>query len=261
MTSTQSSAFLSNRCLSFTLGLLLVLVWAADPLLAQSGRGGSRSPHSGSRSGAGIGGHHGHFGGHFGGHGFGGHRGFAGFGGPHSSFGFGFHSGDFAFGFGGREGFFGSPFGDRRFSRGIGFFRGMGFGGPYRGLGYGHVPYPGSYAYDMSGYEAYGYGSRSSYPIRPVIGGGRDSDGDGDRPSASARLDLRAEPARLVLLIPPTRAEVYLDGRLIGIAAELRHREGFLIDAGEHRLETVHPTFENRTFDFSVGPGETVELE
>ncbi len=243
MTSTKTSAFLSNRRLSFMLGLLLVLAWAADPLLAQRGNSGGRGTHSGPHVGQGTGGHPRHFDAHFGG--------------PHFSFGLGFHAGDFAFGFGGREGLIGGRFG------GHGFSRGFGFGGPHRGLGRGYTLYPGRYAFDT---PAYGYGSRSSYPIRPHIGSGGDR---GDparseilgRSNESARLDLRAEPARLVLSIPPTRAEVYLDGRLIGIAAELRHREGFLIDAGEHRLETVHPTFENRTFDFSAGPGETVELE
>ena len=231
MTSTKRSVCLSNRHLSFMLGLLLVLVGTTDPLLAQHGSGGGRGTHSGSHGGKGLGGHPGHFGTHLGG--------------PHSSFGLGFHAGDFAFGFGGREG------------------REELIGGPYRGLRYDYTLYPGSYAYDT---PACGYGPRSRYPIRPGIGAGG---GHGDpvgseilgRPNPSARLDLRAEPARLVLSIPPTRAEVYLDGRLIGIAAELRHREGFLIDAGEHRLETVHPTFESRTFDFSAAPGETVELE
>ena len=218
MTSTKRSVCLSNRHLSFMLGLLLVLVGTTDPLLAQHGSGGGRGTHSGSHGGKGLGGHPGHFGAHLGG--------------PHSSFGLGFHAGDFAFGFGGREG------------------REELIGGPYRGLAYGYTLYPGSYAYDTPTCR---YSPRSSYPMvgSEILG----------RPNPSARLDLRAEPARLVLSIPPTRAEVYLDGRLIGIAAELRHREGFLIDAGEHRLETVHPTFESRTFDFSAAPGETVELE
>jgi len=76
-------------------------------------------------------------------------------------------------------------------------------------------------------------------------------------------LDLRAAPARLIVKVRPDDASIYLDGRLLGSAAELsRLHADLVIDAGRHTLEVVRPGFEGEQIDFSLEPGgqRTVEL-
>ncbi len=82
---------------------------------------------------------------------------------------------------------------------------------------------------------------------------------DAARPEA---LDVRREPARLLLAVAPADASVYLDGHFLGIAGEIgERRSGILIDPGEHRLEIVRPGYAGREIRFDAEAGGEVELE
>jgi hypothetical protein len=74
-------------------------------------------------------------------------------------------------------------------------------------------------------------------------------------------LDARGEPARLVLNLEPADASVYLDGRFLGTAEELsRLHAGLLVDAGEHTLEVVHPSFRTERRTLEVEAGDELEV-
>ncbi len=73
--------------------------------------------------------------------------------------------------------------------------------------------------------------------------------------------DLRAETGRLALSISPGKASVYVDGRFIGVAAELAAvRAGLLMDQGDHTLQVFHPGHESVERPFVVEAGKTLEL-
>ncbi len=68
--------------------------------------------------------------------------------------------------------------------------------------------------------------------------------------------------ARVRLIIEPGDASVYLDGRLLGSAAELsRLRDGLLVASGEHLLEVVRPGRQDYVQRFHAQPGSEVALE
>ena len=75
-------------------------------------------------------------------------------------------------------------------------------------------------------------------------------------------LDLRGEPARLALVVIPGDASVYLDGKLLGAAADLVNRDGDLIvDPGTHKLELLRPGYQPVTREITVKPGELLSLD
>ncbi|MEM7588102.1 MAG: PEGA domain-containing protein, partial [Acidobacteriota bacterium] len=79
-------------------------------------------------------------------------------------------------------------------------------------------------------------------------------------PSAGV-LDVRQQPARVRLTVEPADATVYLDGRFLGLAAEINERpDGMLVDPGEHILEIVRPGFETRKQGFKVEAGQEIQL-
>jgi hypothetical protein len=89
-----------------------------------------------------------------------------------------------------------------------------------------------------------------------------------EEPSAGRRVyaeepyDARGEPGRLALEVSPEDASVYLDGRLLGAASELRRlHAGLIVDPGPHRLEVVRPGYETRATEFDVEAGEEVTIE
>ena len=76
-------------------------------------------------------------------------------------------------------------------------------------------------------------------------------------------LDL-TEPGRVHLAISPAEAAVYLDGRFVGIAAELAELTGgLLMDPGEHEIQVVHPGYRTleQTFDVEADAATHLELE
>jgi hypothetical protein len=67
---------------------------------------------------------------------------------------------------------------------------------------------------------------------------------------------------RLRLDVEPEDASVYLDGRFVGTGTELgMMRGGLPVAPGEHRLAVVRPGRKAEERDFTVEPGEEVELE
>ena len=84
----------------------------------------------------------------------------------------------------------------------------------------------------------------------------------GERPTGETSNDFRGDPAYLVLDIEPSDAAVYLDGRLLGSARELRSlHSALLIDPGKHVLEVVRPGYDSETERFEAKAGEEVEVE
>ena len=242
MLETRSSS-LSTAGLAAVGLALLALGLAPEALSAQrtpTGRSDGARPQTSAHAG----GHHGYgFGPGFGKHGT--HRNFSVFPGGHFPGGF---SRGFAFGFDSRD--FALMFGDGFFGRSL---RPRGFSGGF-GSRYGYAPYWLAYSY---GPGARSYERDWSYPIRRYS---EPAPSPLDARSRDRELDLRAEPARLAIALAPTRAEVYLDGTLVGTAAELRGRT-LIVEPGEHLLETKHPTFQNRTIQITAAAGETQEIE
>ena len=81
-------------------------------------------------------------------------------------------------------------------------------------------------------------------------------------PRAPAANDARAEPARLVLVVEPEEASVYLDGRFLGSGREISSlRAPLIVDPGEHVLQVVHPDYRTQRREFSVDAGEEISLD
>ena len=60
----------------------------------------------------------------------------------------------------------------------------------------------------------------------------------------------------------PKTAEVYVDGRYVGIAGSYDGFPGYLwIDAGAHRVELVQNGYANLEQEIQVSPGQVVELQ
>lgn len=96
-------------------------------------------------------------------------------------------------------------------------------------------------------------------PQAPAGGGdyGRDDYGDGYGNSTPP-----SPPGFVHFDIEPDDAAVYLDGHFLGTAEELADLEdGLLVDAGSHRLEIVHPSFETEIRDFEVETDEELEID
>jgi hypothetical protein len=75
-------------------------------------------------------------------------------------------------------------------------------------------------------------------------------------------LDVRGEPGRVHLSIAPGDASVYLDGRLLGSAADLtRLHAGLIVNPGRHELQVVHPDYESSNVAFSVDSGKDEKVE
>jgi hypothetical protein len=88
----------------------------------------------------------------------------------------------------------------------------------------------------------------------------RDRDGrDEDRDDRDADAD---GIGRLRVEILPSDASVYLDGRFVGTGVDLeRLRQGLRLEPGEHRIAVVRPGHKSEEQEFTVSPGEEVELE
>ncbi len=72
---------------------------------------------------------------------------------------------------------------------------------------------------------------------------------------------LAARGAALDLRITPPNAAVYLDGQLVGSAAELgRLERGLAVSAGQHRLEVAAPNHASRVVSIDVKEGERQQV-
>jgi hypothetical protein len=92
-----------------------------------------------------------------------------------------------------------------------------------------------------------------------------ESDRDGDR-DADRNADRDSEGndggGRLRVEILPSDASVYLDGRFVGTGVDLeRLRQGLRVEPGEHRIAVVRPGHKAEEQEFTVSPGQEVELE
>ena len=76
------------------------------------------------------------------------------------------------------------------------------------------------------------------------------------------RQDVRATPGQLELVVQPSDASVYLDGRLLGSGQELVDlHAGLIVDPGAHSLDMVRPGYEAQQLDFEVESGQVVSLQ
>jgi hypothetical protein len=108
--------------------------------------------------------------------------------------------------------------------------------------------------YDRGDRDEYGRDDRRYYPPRDDRDG-RDR-GEVERGREIPR-DARRDPAELVLDVRPGDASVYLDGRFVGTGNEVSTAtEPLVVDAGEHRVQVVHPEFETEERTVTVRPGE-----
>lgn len=259
--------------------LALPLLLAASAEAQRGGHGGGRGGYSGGHRGSGQhGGYKGHHGGHRGHYGYSGHyggtRGYGGYRGYGRHYG-----GTKGYGHGGHRGYAGS----------YGYRGGYGYGTHY-GHGYGNYSSRGHGSY--FGYRPGYYGGYAYYRPRvysqPYVVYGSPAYYDADTsayldydlsqdPAQRFRvpeaeppagevyaepggpLDARLEPARATLAIEPGDAAVYLDGRFLGLAAELP--EALLIEPGEHLLEVARPGFATHEVDLSLEPGEEIEVD
>jgi hypothetical protein len=75
--------------------------------------------------------------------------------------------------------------------------------------------------------------------------------------SSRVESDQRAEPGRLRLVVTPSDAVVYLDGRLLGSGGDLsRLHADLLVDAGNHRIEVMRPGHRTWQREIVVEEGE-----
>jgi hypothetical protein len=75
--------------------------------------------------------------------------------------------------------------------------------------------------------------------------------------STRVESDQRAEPGRLRLVVTPSDAVVYLDGRLLGSGDDLsRLHSDLLVDAGSHRIEVMRPGHRTWQREIVVEEGE-----
>ncbi len=100
--------------------------------------------------------------------------------------------------------------------------------------------------------------ARRRIPVEGQAQAAPASSGEGER----GDLDLRGEPARLILNVVPGDATVYLDGKFLGAATDLANRSGDLIvDAGEHTLELLRPGYQTATRQIQLKAGELLTLD
>lgn len=71
-------------------------------------------------------------------------------------------------------------------------------------------------------------------------------------------VDLRSAPAKVTFAIEPSDAAIYVDGKLVGSAADLAELgEPILLDAGDHVVEVLRPGYEGDRTEFVLESGES----
>lgn len=79
---------------------------------------------------------------------------------------------------------------------------------------------------------------------------------------SDAGIDMRAEPATLLIRIEPEDASVYLDGLFVGVASEIQaNPKGIVVNPGEHILEVVRPGYEKGVQDIVIEAGQTLDVD
>ncbi len=82
--------------------------------------------------------------------------------------------------------------------------------------------------------------------------------GSSSRAASSVEVDLRSEPAKVVFAIQPEDAAIYVDGQLVGGAAQLADLGApLMLDAGDHVVEISRPGYQGHRVEFTIKSGET----
>jgi hypothetical protein len=158
------------------------------------------------------------------------------------------------------------PTGDGRFGHGHGGHHHHGHYYPYYypyysfgfGFGYPYYYYPYYYGYGYSPYY-YGYRPYGYYAPAPYYYGGYSAYGEGSYAPAYAD---RASLGAVAVKVKPQTAEVWLDGRYVGVAESFDGFPTYLwVAPGEHHVAVVHDGFANLERDIQVSAGHVVELE
>lgn len=86
-------------------------------------------------------------------------------------------------------------------------------------------------------------------------------EGENDGRDREEMEEESGRKGRLRLEVEPEDASVYLDGRFVGTGSELAlMRSGLVVSPGEHKLSIVRPGRRAEEREFTVEPGEEVEL-
>ena len=81
-------------------------------------------------------------------------------------------------------------------------------------------------------------------------------------PVVPDQVDLRAQAGRVLLAVTPAEASIYIDGRFLGVGAELSAIEkGLLMDPGEHTIQVFHPGHASHDQTFMVESGKQIDLQ
>jgi hypothetical protein len=70
-----------------------------------------------------------------------------------------------------------------------------------------------------------------------------------------AEPDVR--PARLVLDVHPSTAQIFADGYYIGIPEDFRFDNGAVLEPGPHRIDILHRDYEPVSFDVNLTRGQS----
>lgn len=98
-------------------------------------------------------------------------------------------------------------------------------------------------------------------PEPPAAAGREPPEAPAPPQSTAPILDLRGDGGTVRLIVEPAEASIYLDGRFLGTASQVRRlHAGLLVDAGAHVLEVVHPRYLSERLDFRVSAGEELEV-
>lgn len=79
--------------------------------------------------------------------------------------------------------------------------------------------------------------------------------------TAMESRDLRSDPSEIALSVRPADASVYLDGKFIGTGGEVSARDNLLVDAGNHRLQVLHPDYDVMEQVVTIASGERLEVK
>ncbi len=91
---------------------------------------------------------------------------------------------------------------------------------------------------------------------------------DSSGPDMSLRADLLSRPAvddavgRIHLSVEPAHAAVYIDGRFVGVARDLRDRlRSLTVEPGERVIEAIAPSFVPQRRVVQIGAGEILNID
>lgn len=127
-----------------------------------------------------------------------------------------------------------------------------GFG--YPGYGYGRF----SWAYSYGGYPGLGF---FGYGYPNWVGGIGGTYSTYLQSPAGMEV-VRSNTADLVFTVSPSRAKIFVDGKLIGSARDFAsERDRFMVLDGTHELRVEHPGYKPFQTELNIQPNKTVHLD